>query len=127
MGGPFAIGVDLGGTKIEAIVLEGSTERARTRVATRRDEGYDAIVARAAGAIRDVARDAGIAVSACAIGVGMPGNVTRRDGLVKNSNTICLNGRPFRDDPARPSRATARTRPGEAADRSDPARTTPAP
>jgi fructokinase len=32
------------------------------------------------------------------VGMGMPGSITRRGGLVKNSNTLCLNGRPFRED-----------------------------
>jgi len=96
----LALGVDLGGTKIEAVVARRAPFReiARRRVATERDEGYDAVLARTAGIIRDVARDAGVDAARIPIGVGMPGGVTRRDGLVKNSNTVCLNGRPFRDD-----------------------------
>jgi len=99
----LAIGVDLGGTKIEAVVVHRAPfrELARRRVATERDEGYDAILARTAAIVQGVARDAGVFASSAAIGVGMPGGVTRRGGLVKNSNTVCLNGRPFRDDLAR--------------------------
>jgi fructokinase len=101
---PFALGVDLGGTKIEAVVLQGAarTELARLRVPTDRDEGYDAIVARTAALIADVLRVAGLGPSdPVTVGVGMPGHVSRATGLVKNSNTVCLNGRPFREDLAR--------------------------
>jgi len=95
------LGVDLGGTKIEAIVLSGETELARLRVPTAQEEGYDAIVARTAKLVRDVLSMAGVAPDASTIGVGMPGQVSRATGLVKNSNTVCLNGRPFREDLAR--------------------------
>jgi fructokinase len=105
------VGVDLGGTKIEAVVVdvgEGAQRPpilARLRVETRRDEGYEAIVARTVQLVADTVADAGL-TSAPAVGVGMPGSVTLRrpDGsrsgepLVKNSNTTCLNGRPFRRD-----------------------------
>ena len=98
-----SIGVDLGGTKIEAVVFDrralGVIER--MRVATERDRGYDAIVETAAHLIFEIGKKAGIDVVATPIGVGMPGSVTRRTGLVKNSNTVVLNGRPFRDDLAR--------------------------
>src|SRR5688500_11300148 len=98
-----SIGVDLGGTKIEAIVLERRTCSVleRERVETRRERGYDAIVETTADLIADVAKRRGLDVAATPIGVGMPGSVARLTGLVKNSNTVCLNGRPFRDDLAR--------------------------
>ena len=103
------LGVDLGGTKTEAIVLRlrGDEPRvlARQRIPTERDAGYEHVVASTARLVADVAREAGLA-SPPPIGVGMPGGVTLRanDGsrsdvpLVKNSNTTCLNGRPFRAD-----------------------------
>jgi fructokinase len=103
------LGVDLGGTKIEAVVLrlEHDTPRvlARLRVPTQREAGYDHVVAATARLIADVTAQAGLAASP-ATGVGMPGNVTllRADRtrsdlpLTKNSNTTCLNGRPFRSD-----------------------------
>jgi fructokinase len=102
------LGVDLGGTKVEAIVLrlEGAPRViARRRVPTNRDEGYGHVVATTAKLIADVTAEAGLP-SPPPVGVGMPGSVTyrRADGtrsdraLTKNSNTTCLNGRPFRDD-----------------------------
>jgi fructokinase len=95
---PLALGVDLGGTKIEAILLDGERELARQRVPTVQEEGYEAIVARTARLIDDVLTLAGTAKRNTALGVGMPGQVSRATGLVKNSNTVCLNGRPFRED-----------------------------
>src|SRR5579859_4564458 len=105
----FRLGVDLGGTKTEAVVLRADDERfdvvARLRVPTERESGYDHVVETVARAIADVTTQAGLDAPP-PIGVGMPGNVTTRraDGsrsdapLVKNSNTTCLNGRPFRAD-----------------------------
>ena len=104
------IGVDLGGTKIEAVVVElggeAPLERARARVATNRALGYEHVLAETRALVIEVAREAGVDPRATPIGVGMPGGTTTRrsDGtpsdvpLVKNSNTTCLNGQPFRSD-----------------------------
>jgi fructokinase len=105
--GEIVIGVDLGGTKIEAIAAQRRLDPpalevlSRRRVPTERERGYDAVLAAAAGLIRATAEEAGVALARVPVGVGMPGGTTRRGGLVKNSNTVCLNGRPFRDDLAR--------------------------
>ena len=110
------IGVDLGGTKTEAVVvrLGGADPEvlARRRVATAADQGYDHIVENTRALVAGVAQDAGLdaaAIASVGVGVGMPGSITRRraDGtpsavpLVKNSNTTILNGRPFRADLSR--------------------------
>jgi fructokinase len=89
-------GVDLGGTKIEAVVLgPDGAERARRRVPTPRHD-YDALV----GAVRDLVRaaeqEAGAAQAT--LGVGIPGVVSPATGLVKNANTTCLIGRPLDRD-----------------------------
>ena len=116
MAGLLRIGVDLGGTKTEAVAVRlGGADPdvlARRRIPTARDLGYEHIVAQTRALVADVAREAGIedvTSTALGIGVGMPGSVTMRrpDGtssdvaLVKNSNTTCLNGRPFRADLAK--------------------------
>ncbi len=93
------VGVDLGGTKIEAVLArrEPGGELSvleRRRVPTASEEGYEAVLARAEALIRAIA--AGSDLQAIPVGVGMPGGTTRRSGLVKNSNAVCLNGRPFR-------------------------------
>jgi fructokinase len=102
------IGIDLGGTKLEAVVVRTGAERpdvlARIRVPVEAERGYEHVVACAARAIADVEAKAGAA--GLAVGFGMPGGVTHRapDGgrveapLVKNCNATCLNGRPFRRD-----------------------------
>ena len=96
------IGVDLGGTKTEAIVIETSgdtmRELARERRPTPASEGYEAIVRATADLARDVAKSAAVDLGVASLGVGMPGNVERRTGLTKNSNTVSLNKRPFRAD-----------------------------
>jgi fructokinase len=103
----FALGLDLGGTKIEAVVLRERAavdeaasidELARVRVPTVREEGYEAVLARAVGLARTTLAQAKLSLDRVRVGVGMPGGVRRRDGAVKNSNTTCLNGRPFRQD-----------------------------
>nr|PZN15023.1 MAG: sugar kinase [Pseudomonadota bacterium] len=101
-----SLGVDLGGTKIEAAVLrrigEGTEERAevllRRRVPTGAEGGYEAVLDATLALIRSVAADVGRRPERLPTGLGMPGSVTRREGLVKNSNTVCLNGKPFRQD-----------------------------
>ena len=101
------IGVDLGGTKTEAVVVRLGEEPevlARTRIPTDRDLGYEHIVDATRALVLEVAAQAGIAPGTLPpVGVGMPGSVTTRSGepRVKNSNTTCLNGRPFRADLAR--------------------------
>lgn len=89
------IGIDLGGTKIEAVVLdeEGRFVQ-RTRVATPAGN-YEAILAAIAALVRDAERRAG---RAQAVGIGTPGSISRRSGRIKNSNSTCLNSRPLRDD-----------------------------
>lgn len=110
------IGVDLGGTKIEAVVIHGDTTTrdqpeilARGRVPTDRSLGYEHILSATRALIFQVAREADVHPLVTPIGVGMPGGATwkRIDGtrspvpLVKNSNTTCLNGQPFRADLSR--------------------------
>ncbi len=89
------IGVDLGGAKIEAIALgaEGGT-LARRRVATPAHD-YRAIVAAVAKLVGDVESDIG---RRGVVGVGAPGAISTHTGLVKNSNTAVINGKPLDKD-----------------------------
>jgi fructokinase len=88
------IGIDLGGTKIEGIALDGSREIARLRVATPRDD-YRATL----DAIRHVVStlEAGASMSA-SLGIGIPGALDPDTGLVKNANSTWLIGRPLQTD-----------------------------
>jgi fructokinase len=83
------IGVDLGGTKIEAIALDGGREVFRKRVATPRGD-YAATL----GAIARLVDEAGEGT----VGIGIPGALSRVTGLVKNANSTWLNGKPLKQD-----------------------------
>jgi len=83
------IGIDLGGTKIEAIALEGSRELARRRVPTPRGD-YEATVSAVASLIRQIGDGT--------VGIGIPGALSRVSGLVKNANSTWLIGRPLKRD-----------------------------
>ncbi len=102
------IGVDLGGSKIEGLVLGppgGSgvspdvktwSERARLRVATPAGD-YAATVAAVAALVAALAKDSGCGPDA-PVGVGIPGAISLKTGLIKNANSTCLIGRPFDRD-----------------------------
>ena len=95
MANTLSIGVDLGGTKIEAVVLHGDGREARRlRVASPQDN-YDSTVT----AIRDLVAAVGQGLD-CApeIGVGIPGTISPVTRLVKNANSTWLIGHPFDRD-----------------------------
>ena len=89
------IGIDLGGTKTEGVLLAAdATIIARERRPTPQAQGYDAIVANIRDLVAALETRAG---AACTVGIGTPGSLSRT-GLLKNSNTVCLNGRPLKAD-----------------------------
>lgn len=89
------IGIDLGGTKIEGIAIDGGgRELARLRMATPRGD-YAGTVAAIAGMVTGLERTTG---ERGTVGVGIPGALSRVTGLVKNANSTCLIGRPLRQD-----------------------------
>ncbi len=91
---PAALGIDLGGTKIEAVLLAADGSQAwRQRVPTPAGD-YAGTVA-AVAALVDAAR--AVAGTAITIGVGTPGSA-RADGRMKNCNSTWLNGRPLQRD-----------------------------
>ena len=91
----LCFGVDLGGSKIEAIVLDGTGRtRWRQRVATPAGD-YRATLASVASLIERAEADTGS--RAQRIGVGTPG-VSTHAGVMKNSNSQCLNGQPLEHD-----------------------------
>jgi fructokinase len=92
-------GIDLGGTKIEGVVLAGagSTETlARLRLPTESAKGYMHIVEQIGRLVGQLESTTGI--KAERLGICTPGTVDPGTGLHKNSNTTCLNGMPFRTD-----------------------------
>lgn len=92
-------GIDLGGTKIEGVVLEKSDRpevKARLRVPTEAAKGYEHIIGQVAKLIDQL--EAATGERPASLGIGTPGTNDPHSGLLKNSNTTCLNGKPFRED-----------------------------
>lgn len=90
------IGIDLGGTKTEVILLNGASEELfRTRIPTVRDD-YAATLA----AIRHLVQlaEQHAQRSNLPVGIGIPGTISRKTGLVKNANSTWLNGKPLQQD-----------------------------
>lgn len=84
------IGIDLGGTKVEALALDaGGKEIFRKRIPAPRGS-YDATVAAVCGLVNEIGEGS--------VGVGIPGALSRVTGRVKNANSTWLNGRPFKED-----------------------------
>ncbi|BCW89030.1 Fructokinase [Alphaproteobacteria bacterium SO-S41] len=91
------IGIDLGGTKIEGILMDaGGAIAARHRLPTPQGD-YDGTIRTIGNVIAHLTSSLDGA-TASPVGVGMPGSISRRTGLIKNANSTCLNGRPFTDD-----------------------------
>ncbi len=90
------IGIDLGGTKTEGIVIDAAGSIVeRERRATPQAQGYDAILESLVSLVRDLERSTR---QPCQVGIGTPGAISTRTGCLKNSNTVCLNGKPLHTD-----------------------------
>jgi fructokinase len=89
------IGIDLGGTKIEALALDDDgQQRHRERLPTPRHD-YEGTLAAIAELVRRCEEATGLTGS---VGIGMPGAISPATGLVKNANSTWLNGQPFAED-----------------------------
>jgi fructokinase len=88
------IGVDLGGTKIEAIAIDGPKEVLRRRVATPRGN-YAATITAVRNLVDALEREVG---TTCTVGIGIPGAISAVTGLVKNANSTWLIGHPLDRD-----------------------------
>ncbi len=89
------LGIDFGGTKIEAAALDSTGEiRARQRVEN--PGSYEASIAALQALVERIESESG--ERAHAIGVGMPGSLSPRTGLLRNANSVWMNGRPFLQD-----------------------------
>lgn len=88
------IGIDLGGTKIEGIVMDESGKiLARKRYATPQLDGAQAILTSVRNLALELEQQCG---ASCRVGLGTPGAISTKTGLLKNSNTVCLNGQPVK-------------------------------
>ncbi|MCX7638030.1 MAG: ROK family protein [Cyclobacteriaceae bacterium] len=92
-------GIDLGGTKIEGAVIHAShtgTVLFRDRIPTEASQGYTHVVNQIARLVDAMEKHMGYHPEA--IGIGTPGTLDPQSGLLKNSNSVVLNGKPLKDD-----------------------------
>ena len=104
----YKVGFDLGGTKIEIIVLSQSGKcllRKRTPTPSQKNyqdlsKQYLAILSSIKQLLLDSEKELGISLKNedSAIGIGIPGAISPSTGLVKNANTVCLIGQAFQQD-----------------------------
>ncbi len=92
-------GIDLGGTKIEGVILESidnPTPLVRTRVDTESAKGYEHVIGQIARLVANMQEQSGLRPQA--IGIGTPGVLDPTLQTMKNSNTVVLNGQPLQKD-----------------------------
>lgn len=90
-------GIDLGGTKIEGVVLNANGEVVeRQRIPTEREGGYQHILQRIKLLVDLLKEKSGLTPTS--IGIGTPGTIDPPTGLLKNSNTVVMNGQPMATD-----------------------------
>jgi predicted NBD/HSP70 family sugar kinase len=92
-------GIDLGGTKIEGVILESidnPTPLVRTRVDTESAKGYEHVIGQIAKLVANMEQLSGFKPQA--IGIGTPGVLDPTLQTMKNSNTVVLNGQPLQKD-----------------------------
>ncbi|MDO8296028.1 MAG: ROK family protein [Caulobacter sp.] len=92
------IGVDIGGTKVEAAALDAAGAFV-ARVRQPNPGDYEAFLAVVKAVVGEAEAQAG--VSGASVGIGMPGSISTRTGLMRNANSVWMNGRPMREDLAR--------------------------
>lgn len=92
-------GIDLGGTKIEGVVLgpeSTAKPQARIRIDAEAEGGYRHIIERIAQLLSTLESECG--AKANAVGIGTPGSRSPATGRMRNCNTTCLNGQPLLED-----------------------------
>ncbi len=85
------LGIDLGGTKIEGVILDRGRVILRKRIATEQEKGYFGILGNLYRIYEIMKKE--IRGRAHTLGIGTPGVLSLQTGKLKNSNTLCLNGR----------------------------------
>ena len=89
------IGIDLGGTKIEGICLDDKFQVIqRKRIPTNQQNGYKSIMDSVVSLVCDLTKN----IQDYTVGICTPGAISKKTGLIKNSNTQCLIGMPLKDD-----------------------------
>ena len=88
-------GLDLGGTKMEAVLLDDTGEIVWRERRPTPAEDYQAIIETIAALVAQAAIETAQEMT---VGIGMPGSLSLKTGLVRNSNTQCLNGQAIKQD-----------------------------
>ena len=88
-------GLDLGGTKMEAVLLDDTGEIVWRERRPTPAEDYQAIIETIAALVAQAATETAQEMT---VGIGMPGSLSPKTGLVRNSNTQCLNGQAIKQD-----------------------------
>lgn len=94
MNGSPQLGIDLGGSKIEIIALQGGRELLRERTATPQGD-YRATVQAIAALVGRAEKQLG---ARCSLGIGIPGTPSPDHGRIKNANSVCLIGQDLQGD-----------------------------
>lgn len=92
-------GIDLGGTKIEGVIIDGVQPGKvlfRDRLPTEADRGYPNVISQIAALVRKMEENVGYRANK--IGIGTPGTLDPQSQLLKNSNSTVLNGKPLKSD-----------------------------
>src|SRR5271169_3635676 len=89
------IGIDLGGTKIEIIVLARDGRVLLRRRSATPQADYHAVLDAVSALVRDAEAELGATGS---VGIGTPGSISRATGLLRGSNSVCLNAKPIQAD-----------------------------
>jgi len=90
----YRIGIDLGGTKTEAILLDSSLNTVERKRLPTPKNNYQEILETIQYLVNDLTRD----ISNYTVGICTPGAISKKTGLIKNSNTQCLIGKSLRED-----------------------------
>ena len=93
----YQVGIDLGGTKIEGIVLnQEGKEIKRKRIATEQIKGYHHLLNQIVSLYNELIQD--FSSQETSFGICTPGSISLETGNLRNSNTLCLNDKPFKQD-----------------------------
>jgi fructokinase len=92
-------GIDMGGTKIEGIILKSADDPEvlfRDRLPTEADQGYEHIVGQVSKLVDMMKKASGLKPKL--VGIGTPGISDPKSGTMKNCNTVAMNGKPMKKD-----------------------------
>ncbi len=90
----FRIGIDLGGTKIESVLLDENLNVLQQKRIQTPQSDYFKIIDSISSLVLELSEN----IPDFSLGVCTPGAISKQTGLIKNSNTQCLIGKPFKED-----------------------------